>query len=314
MDIIGLSGKNHTENLKIIENVHNASTAKPAIKWGWLRALIQLIVWFIVNLLITGIATIAVVIIQGQDPAILMGDQAGIIEKIGIIGMTIISLFGLGGTLLTVWLFRKFIDKKSMKSLGFEFKAYRNDLFAGMGWGFLLILIGFMALWISGMLKISSVQFNPLSIFFFLLMFIIVALNEEILVRGYILINLMDSMNKYIALIISSLLFATMHLMNANMSLVPAINIFLAGILLGIYFVHKGNLWFPIGMHITWNFFQGPIFGFEVSGHITDSIIVQDIAGHELLTGGEFGFEGSLIATVAMIVLTIVIHLKHKRY
>lgn len=133
------------------------------------------------------------------------------------------------------------------------------------------------------------------------------------MVRGYVLINLMDSMNKYIALVLSSLLFSAMHLMNANMSLVPAINIFLAGILLGIYFIHKGNLWFPIGMHFTWNFFQGPIFGFEVSGHITNSIIVQEIAGHELLTGGKFGFEGSLIATVAMIVLTIVIHLKHKK-
>ena len=301
------------ENPEIIKDVQNSSTTKPAIKWGWLRALIQLIVWFIVNLLISGLATVAVVIIQGQDPATLMGDQAGIIEKVGIIGMTIISFFGLSGTLLTVWLFRKFIDKKSMQSLGFQFKGYRNDLFAGMGWGFLLILIGFVALWISGMLKVTSVQFNPLSIFFYLLMFIIVAFNEEILVRGYILINLMDSMNKYIALIVSSLLFSAMHLMNANMSVVPAINIFLAGILLGIYFVHKGNLWFPIGMHLTWNFFQGPVFGFEVSGQITNSIIVQDIAGHELLTGGEFGFEGSLIATVAMIILIIVIHFKHKK-
>jgi membrane protease YdiL (CAAX protease family) len=301
------------ENPEIIKDVQNSSTTNPAIKWGWLRALIQLIVWFIVNLLISGIATVAVVIIQGQDPATLMGDQAGIIEKVGIIGMTIISFFGLSGTLLTVWLFRRFIDKKSMQSLGFEFKGYRNDLFAGMGWGFLLILIGFAALWISGMLKVTSVQFNPLSIFFYLLMFIIVAFNEEILVRGYILINLMDSMNKYIALIVSSLLFSAMHLMNANMSVVPAINIFLAGILLGIYFVHKGNLWFPIGMHLTWNFFQGPVFGFEVSGQITNSIIVQDIAGHELLTGGEFGFEGSLIATVAMIILILVIHFKHKK-
>ena len=301
------------DNPETIQEVQSSPEIKPAIRWGWLRALLQLIVWFIVNALISGIATVAVVLIQGQDPASLMGDQAEIIEKIGIIGMTFISLVGLGGTLLTVWLFRKFIDKKSMLSLGFEFKIYRNDLFAGMGWGFILILIGFLALWISGMLTVTGFQFNPISIFFYLLMFIIVAFNEEILVRGYILVNLMDSMNKYVALILSSLLFSAMHMMNANMSLVPAINIFLAGILLGIYFIHKGNLWFPIGMHFTWNFFQGPIFGFEVSGLTTNTIIVQEIAGHELLTGGKFGFEGSLIATVAMIVLTIVIHLKHRK-
>jgi membrane protease YdiL (CAAX protease family) len=163
------------------------------------------------------------------------------------------------------------------------------------------------------MLKVTSVHFDPISMFFYLLMFIVVALNEEILMRGYVLINLMDSMNKYIALVVSSLLFSAMHLMNPNVSLVSVINLFLAGILLGIYFIHKGNLWCPIGMHLTWNFFQGPIFGFEVSGEITNSLIVQEITGPELLTGGKFGFEGSLLATVAIIVLTIVIHLKHKK-
>ncbi|MEJ2055879.1 MAG: CPBP family intramembrane metalloprotease [Calditrichaceae bacterium] len=103
-----------------------------------------------------------------------------------------------------------------------------------------------------------------------------------------------------------------MHLFNPSVSLISTINIFLAGILLGIYFIHKGNLWFPIGMHFTWNFFQGPVFGFEVSGMRTYDIINHDIAGHKLITGGEFGYEGSLIATVAMIVLIVVIHLKHR--
>jgi len=302
------------ENSESIQDVQITNEPKPAIPWGWLRASLQFLVWLIlVKIVIESIAAVAVVLIQGQDPTSLMGDPAGAIEKIGIIGMTVISLIGFGGTILMVWIFRHFIDKKSMLSLGFEFKGYRNDLLAGMGWGFVLMLIGFVALWISGMLKVTSVNFDPISMFFYLLMFIVVALNEEILMRGYVLINLMDSMNKYIALVVSSLLFSAMHLMNPNVSLVSVINLFLAGILLGIYFIHKGNLWFPIGMHLTWNFFQGPIFGFEVSGEITNSLIVQEITGPELLTGGKFGFEGSLLATVAIIVLTIVIHLKHKK-
>jgi membrane protease YdiL (CAAX protease family) len=301
------------DNIETTPDVTSSMESKPAIQWGWLRAILLLIAWFIVFSLLSGVASVVVILAQGQDPATLMTDQAAVIEKIGIIGMTFISLIGFGGTILMVWIFRKFIDRKTLLSLGFEFKAYRNDLFAGMGWGFVLILIGFLVLWISGMLKVAGTQFNFVSIFFYIIMFIIVALNEEILMRGYVLINLMDSMNKYVALILSSVLFSIMHLMNANMSLLPAINLFLAGILLGIYFIHKGNLWFPIGMHFTWNFFQGPIFGFEVSGLITDSIIVQEIAGHELLTGGEFGFEGSLIATVAMIILISVIHLRHRK-
>lgn len=301
------------DNLETTQDVQTSSESKPAIQLGWLRALLQLIAWFIFYAIVTSIATLAIALIRGIDPSTLMGDEAAIFEKLGIGWMTLVQLIGFGCTFLTVWIFRRFIDKKSMLSLGFEFKAYRNDLLAGMGWGFILMLIGFGVLWISGMLTVTNIQFDPMSLFFYLLMFIIVAFNEEILMRGYVLINLMDSMNKYAALILSSLLFSALHLMNANMSIVPAINIFLAGILLGIYFIHKGNLWFPIGIHFTWNFFQGPIFGFEVSGFLTNGIIVQEITGHELLTGGEFGFEGSLIATVAMVILIAVLHLKHRK-
>ena len=103
-----------------------------------------------------------------------------------------------------------------------------------------------------------------------------------------------------------------MHLGNANISTVGFINIILAGILLGIYYIHKQNLWFPIGIHFTWNLFQGPVLGFEVSGYETVSVINQTVQGNELLTGGEFGFEASLLATVLMVVAIIVIHFQFK--
>ena len=114
--------------------------------------------------------------------------------------------------------------------------------------------------------------------------------------------NFFDSMNKYIALIISSLLFAVMHLANANVTVLSFVNIFLAGVLLGIYYVHKRNLWLPISLHFSWNFFQGPIFGFEVSGVDVTGVIIQDIHGPDLITGGTFGFEGSVIATLLMVI------------
>jgi uncharacterized protein len=300
------------DNSGTVQTVTPTKDKKPAIKWGWLRAVLQFIAWLIIYIIVSNTAVVIVAVLRGIDPMTLMGNPASLIEKLGIEWMTIAELAGLGGTLLTVWIFRKFIDRKSMLSLGFEFKPYLNDLFAGMGWGIILISIGFLALWISGMLTIQSVEFNPFRIFFYIIFFVIVALNEEILVRGYMLTNLMDSMNKYLALVLSALLFSVMHLFNPSVSLISTINIFLAGILLGIYFIHKGNLWFPIGMHFTWNFFQGPVFGFEVSGMRTYDIINHDIAGHKLITGGEFGYEGSLIATVAMIVLIVVIHLKHR--
>ncbi len=120
-------------------------------------------------------------------------------------------------------------------------------------------------------------------------------------------------MNKYFALIVSSVLFSAMHLSNANMSLIPFINIVLAGLLLGIYYIHKQNLWFPIGMHLTWNYFQGPVLGFEVSGTKTYTLITQNIEGNALITGGEFGFEGSLLATFIMIIAITVIHFQFRK-
>ena len=132
------------------------------------------------------------------------------------------------------------------------------------------------------------------------------------MVRGYILNNLMTSMNKYAALVLSSIIFMAAHLMNANLSILGVINLFLAGLVLGIYYIHKRNLWFSIGMHLTWNFFQGPVFGFEVSGYETHSIIGQNIQGSEIITGGEFGFEGSILATILITGIIIYLHFKYR--
>ena len=127
-----------------------------------------------------------------------------------------------------------------------------------------------------------------------------------------ILSNLLDSMNKFTALIISSIIFALMHMSNPNVSVLSIINIFLAGMLLGIYYIHRKNLWFSISVHLMWNFVQGPILGFEVSGLKIEGILQQELVGHNLFTGGEFGFEGSLLCTILSIAGIIFIHIKYK--
>ncbi len=119
-------------------------------------------------------------------------------------------------------------------------------------------------------------------------------------------------MNRYVALSISSVIFMSIHLLNPNISFLSVINLFLAGVVLGIYYIHKPNLWLPIGMHLTWNFFQGPIFGFEVSGIETKSIINQSIKGNEIITGGAFGYEGSILATISIIIMIIYLDKKYK--
>ena len=135
-------------------------------------------------------------------------------------------------------------------------------------------------------------------------LFLIVAINEEVLMRGYVLRNLMYSFNKYIALIFSSILFSLMHGLNPNMDWFSYLNLFLAGILLGSTYIFTQNLWFPIALHFSWNFFQS-LFGFNVSGQDFYSLIEFKIAKPNLINGGLFGFEGSIFCIVIQLILII---------
>jgi len=116
----------------------------------------------------------------------------------------------------------------------------------------------------------------------------------------------MISFDKYVALIISSLLFSLMHWFNPNIDLFGFIDLFLAGILLGISYVYTKNLWFPIALHFSWNLTQS-FLGFNVSGQDAYSIIEFTIPENNLLNGGDFGFEGSIFSIIAQIVFIIII-------
>ncbi len=233
-------------------------------------------------------------------------------NAMGVNIMALVMLLQVITAFLIIFILRRFIDKESVNSLGFSLLGYKTDLLKGLGWGAAMISVGFIALYLSGFITITNTDFMAVPWFGYLALFLFVALFEEILVRGYVLTNLMASMNKYWALVASSVIFSVMNLANDNVSILPTVNLFLAGILLGIYTIHKRNLWFPIAMHFTWNFMQGPVLSFEVSGLKTDSFINQEIAGYELMTGGEFGFEGSILLTVMMLAAIYYIDRKNK--
>jgi membrane protease YdiL (CAAX protease family) len=125
-----------------------------------------------------------------------------------------------------------------------------------------------------------------------------------VLMRGYILNNLMTGMNKYLALLLSSSIFGLLHLLNDGVTVLAMVNLILAGILLGSSYIFTKNLWFPISLHLFWNFFQGPVLGYSVSGMKVNPIFTLSSTGNELFTGGEFGFEGSIVCTVLLVTAT----------
>jgi uncharacterized protein len=206
-------------------------------------------------------------------------------------------------TILIIWLFWRFVLKKDFSSIGFKDNNWQKNLFLGLTTGILAI-----SSLIFGFVKIQSLAFSPTDFINYLIIFILVSLSEEIMTRGLMLSTLMEGMNDYIALIIVSIIFGALHLLNDNVTTLSFINICIAGLFLGISYIHNKSLWFPIGLHFTWNFFQGPIYGYEVSGHKNVSVIEQTIHGNDTFTGGEFGFEGSIIALPIMIIAILCIH------
>lgn len=277
---------------------------KPAIKQTWLRILLFMLSWLFIWILTQGLAALLLSSIFNVN----LFNETGLTDDSYLTFIKTLSvLITLGTSFLIIFIFRKYIDRKSIVSMGYNIKGKLRDIIWGIVVGFILISIGFLTLLITNHLTIESISFSWSIIIQSFFFFLVAAIIEEIVFRGYILNNLLSSMkNKYLALLISSVLFAFVHGLNPNLNLISIINLVIAGLALGITYVYTKNLLFPIFMHVSWNYFQGPIFGFEVSGMNASSIIKQNVIGSDLLTGGQFGFEGSVILTILLFGMIII--------
>ena len=224
----------------------------------------------------------------------------------------IINLFGLAGTFLVLWFFIKFIDKEQFIELGFQTKSRLGEFIIGIIIGLIIMSFGYFILIYLEEIYFEKINFDFKELIISLSLFTIVAVVEETLLRGYVLKNLMNSFNKYLALIISSILFSLMHGANPNIDLFSLFDLFLAGILLGLSYLYTKNLWFPIALHLSWNLFQ-TLLGFNVSGQDTYSIIEFQIKESNLVNGGAFGFEGSYLSIIAQIITIIGIGIYYNR-
>ena len=209
-----------------------------------------------------------------------------------------------GGILITCLLWR-FMNKRTLKQLGF--KGSLNDLWFGLILGALSITVIFIILLATANLtllnSLASPQFSLFTVTF-LLLFILVGIFEEMFFRGYIMSTMETRGNKkWVIYVASAVIFSVAHLANPNVSIIGLVNIALVGILFAYMFDATKSLWLPIGYHITWNYFQGNVFGFAVSGTTPNGIYGVEVAeGRDWLTGGAFGLEGGMLATVLIFV------------
>lgn len=226
--------------------------------------------------------------------------------------MLITQFFNFLGTALVLFLMMKIVDREKFVNIGFHTKGRTPDTVAGILLGFVVIGLGFFILKSTGYLSVTDVSFHLGEFLILLLIFVLVAVAEEMLMRGYILKNLMLSMNKYAALFVSSLIFALIHTANPNFTWLGFFGILIAGIALGATYIYTKNLWFPIAYHFSWNFFQS-LFGFNVSGLDLYSTLITVPQGKENISGGSFGFEGSVLSVLFQVIVFVSVILWYKK-
>ena len=136
-----------------------------------------------------------------------------------------------------------------------------------------------------------------------------VAIFEEILMRGIIFRISEEKLGSVIALAISSIVFALLHIANPNGTVLSGLCVLVAGFLFGLAYIYKRNLWLPIAIHFSWNFMQSGIFGAVTSGNEkTSSLLTTKISGNNLITGGLFGPEGSIQAVIFCLIASLLLY------
>jgi len=281
------------------------SPSEKRLRAGW-RLLVQILLLILVMVA----ASIILIAVLGTHltETELVGESGGLAaaEAVQVVAVT-----------LSVFLARRLLDRRSFQSLGLEVdKSTMKDLGAGMAIAFVTMGIIWLGMWSVGWLRVDALawQLEPAETtarnsLAYLAIFLVVAWSEELMSRGYHLQTIASGTGLLWGLLLSSAAFGLLHLGNPHATAVSAAGIFMAGLFLGYAFLRTRQLWLSIGLHIGWNFFEGVVFGFPVSGLTVYHLIRVSINGPELWTGGAFGPEAGLIVIPAMVVGAGLVHL-----
>lgn len=236
-------------------------------------------------------------------------------------------IFALGVVLPVTWICGTRLDRRPWASFGFHLdRRWWLDLGFGLALGAVLMSAIFLIELEAGWLEIRATRVVPadfdgsfgLALLSPIVVFASVGFYEELLSRGYHLRNLAEAVTwrgkidadaaLIIGTLLSSTVFGVMHAGNPNATTLGTINVALAGCFLAVGVLTTGELAIPIGVHVTWNFCQGNVFGFPVSG--TDAgarLYAIEQGGDPWITGGQFGPEAGLIGLSAMVVGSLLI-------
>lgn len=219
----------------------------------------------------------------------------------------IFLLFATGLSIFTVISYMRYVEQRSMVSLGFTDNPLPQYL-GGALTGIAMIGVIFLLCLGLGIIDARS-QWETVNWMIFGLYavgYMIQGMSEEVLLRSYGMTQwAIENKHQVIyAIYMNAIIFAGLHLFNDGISVIGFLNILLFGILASLVYYVSENIWFISALHSFWNFAQGLIFGSSVSGMSNQSSLITLVGkdGFDWLHGGAFGFEGGLLCTVVLII------------
>ncbi|MCR8641698.1 CPBP family intramembrane metalloprotease [Paenibacillus sp. N1-5-1-14] len=266
-------------------------------------------IWFVGVVLLDGVAMLLMAL-RSQARSLSDVDADPLYQAVMTYG-------GMGLLMLIVWVVYRLFDRKKGWKLGLAGQYPVRRFVQGTVMGLCMIVAACGLIWLlSGAPVIRLNNFEYAALWKGILLFIVVALNEELFIRGYVQGLVRHHFGIWSAVGISSLIFAIMHVFNQGMftTPMPVINLLVAGVFFAICREWTGSLWLPVGLHFAWNYVQGHLIGFPVSGQRVVSVLQIQPSRVSWISGGEFGAEGSLITTVVMLCSTAyVMKIWHKQ-
>lgn len=248
--------------------------------------------------------------------SVLMGDGGAALRD-GSLGTQLtlfVTIFPILGTLIYI----RRVEKRSYASIGFVRQGWLGSYAKGFGAGLAMCAIALLLGLATGSMEFDGVTASPEvgALLITMAGFMVQGMSEEVLTRGYLTVSLANRMPVWISVIVTSLVFAVLHLGNNGITTFSFVNLVLFGIFAAVMMLRTDNIWGIGALHSAWNYCQGNLFGVAVSGTDAGATLLNfsTVEGApDWLSGGAFGLEGSIVTTIVFGVGTLLMLLCNKR-
>lgn len=224
---------------------------------------------------------------------------------------------------LLLWAWLALVEKRPLWTIGLLREGLFSKYLRGVAFGLLMFAVTVGILLISGAVTIDATP-SPLKglpalggVLLIYLGWTVQGPAEEALTRGWLLPVVGARYKPWLGILVSSLLFAFYHSLNPGLSLLAVLNLFLFAVMMAFYALYEGSLWGVFGVHAIWNWAEGNLFGFQVSGTPAwgGTLLEMKPTGAAILNGGGFGPEGGLAVTAVLLlgILALLLLARKKR-